>query len=877
MNGKASAQDWLKVDEFVAAFENAWTVAKPAAIADYLPPSSHPAYRETLLELVRVDLELRWEAGCALAIEAYCAAFPDLRLHGDSLSRIAFEEYRARLQRGELVSPQEYTDRYGVIIEAWPRVAAREASGAGHSRAGLLTDRSNGHNGGREGELPFPTAGMTFIDFRLLSELGRGAFSRVFLARQGELAQRRVVLKVSGNSFAEADKLAQLQHQHIVPIYSVHQAGPLSALCMPYFGSVTLSDVIREIHGRRQVPASGRDLVDTLTLGDLRTRAAHPARSVPGPSPVPRGEPFAADTFRAPTVPEQKTELPGELKTLSRFSYVEAVLWIGARLADGLQHSHERGIVHGDLKPANVLMADDGRPMLLDFNLSQDLKDAHRLRDLYVGGTLPYMAPEQLRSFQGQTAAPDPRSDLYSLGLILYELLAGTGPFPLRQGTLDELITALQADRRTVPAPVERHNAAITPAVSAIIRHCLEPDPGRRYQTAAALREDLERHLRSLPLRHIPEPSLRERVRKWSRRHTRSTTVLAVLLTVRGTSATFTHYQQQRRLAETAQQVEELVAGGRQALADGQPEVAHGRFRAAWQKVQGEPGLADQLLGVSGWLDQSHREVVQRNWSQRAHPREYEERRDEVLILSLGLKPAPDFPGPPVYQALQLAWDLTLPDDPGWSSERTLLQLVWSDVVEVDAGPAAALDHLAQYPELAAAEFHTRRANLLDSIGRASEAVEAREAAAEYPPDPFLGEFLAALDHARHRRFADALTPCERLLQRQPDCFRARLLQAICFLELHRFAEAQVGFTACVAQRPFCDWAAYFLSQARLALGDRSAARSGLEQILERRPTPALAVVTRDLYSEVLAAADDPGCLEASGGPAPLHPSPDSD
>lgn len=128
----------------------------------------------------------------------------------------------------------------------------------------------------------------------------------------------------------------------------------------------------------------------------------------------------------------------GALKTLSGLTYVEAVLWIGAKLADGLSHAHERGILHRDLKPANVLLADDGRPMLLDFNLSADLKQSASVREMLVGGTLLYMAPEQIYAFQQRIHSGDTRSDMFSLGVILFELLAGRNPFSVRQGSVGD-------------------------------------------------------------------------------------------------------------------------------------------------------------------------------------------------------------------------------------------------------------------------------------------------------------------------------------------------------------------------------------------------------------------------------------------------------
>src|SRR5207245_7697352 len=103
-----------------------------------------------------------------------------------------------------------------------------------------------------------------FLGFLLTEELGRGAFGRVYLAQQCALANRRVVLKISADSQGESQTLAQLQHTNIVPIYSAHRAGVFHAVCMPYFGSTTLVDVIRGLKQGHPLPASGKHLVSTL-------------------------------------------------------------------------------------------------------------------------------------------------------------------------------------------------------------------------------------------------------------------------------------------------------------------------------------------------------------------------------------------------------------------------------------------------------------------------------------------------------------------------------------------------------------------------------------------------------------------------------------
>jgi serine/threonine protein kinase/Flp pilus assembly protein TadD len=347
-----------------------------------------------------------------------------------------------------------------------------------------------------------PRVGDAIFGFKLVGELGRGAFARVFLAEQEALANRPVALKVTLKPTREAERLARLQHTNVVPVYSVHNEGTVQVICMPFLGRVTLADLIRAYRTENSPRSSGR-----------KSTSARAARSteVNSKSKLPKSD-GKVGPQRAPTWTWQAEEAPPIVGD------PVAVLQVLAQLADGLAHAHERGILHLDLKPANVLLADTGEPMLLDFNLSFD--SANPAREL-VGGTMPYMAIEQLRDMRNRGKGEiDARTDLYALGAVAYELLTGQALFPTSSRGMRDIDAMIEL-RRKGPPSIRELNPEVTPAVEAIVRKLLAAEPADRYQSAAELRTDIERHLNDQPLKYAREASVRERFAKWRRRNPR--------------------------------------------------------------------------------------------------------------------------------------------------------------------------------------------------------------------------------------------------------------------------------------------------------------------------------------------------------------------
>lgn len=481
-------------EQLIEAFEDARSAGRSAQVAEYLPEREHPYWLATLQELIRIDMELDQRQGDTVTLEKYRADWPVLFESPEALMPLAFEDYRLASQRGLAVSPQVYADRYGIDVSAWPILqneSQRSLPGTGDVTQGRSIQLESGSQ---------------FLDFQIIASLGEGAFSRVCLASQQSLSGRLVVLKFSSRRLREADRLARLQHTNIVPLYSVHEWNDLSVLCMPWFGSATLRDVIEPARGTDSRP-SGEMLLSTVQGCDSRLRTQVDARQDGSAYKVTENRSMAE---LSPRRGSPLQGLDGEL----------AAVWIVQQIAEGLKHAHARGVLHRDLKPANVLLSSDGIPMILDFNLS-----ALQPEEITAGGTLPYMSPEQLESLETQERV-DERSDIFSLGVVFFELLTGQRPFPDLSLDRRQMIQ----ERRTTDISPRSRNHEISIDTDSIVRHCLAPDVTGRYQTAEELIEDLGRQLSSRPLQFAENRSIRERIRKWARRHPRITSATSVLI-----------------------------------------------------------------------------------------------------------------------------------------------------------------------------------------------------------------------------------------------------------------------------------------------------------------------------------------------------------
>lgn len=632
----------------------------------------------------------------------------------------------------------------------------------------------------------FPEVGTQFADFHLLEVLGRGAFGCVYLARQGTLADRLVALKVAPNLTGEQQTLARLQHTNIVPVYSYHTVGAHQVVCMPYFGSVTLADVIGGLD-QKTIPGTGKHFVSTIHNHAHKHSSRSVSRSL---------SPFTTPNSTLPESPEvPRSSAPHEfLAKLTRYSYVEAVLWLGARLADGLGHAHERGIIHRDLKPANILLTDEGQPMLLDFNLAADDQCRTPNAAARIGGTLPYMAPEHLAAFKGEKQIVDARSDVYSLGLLLFELLVGRQPFAARTGPIHVMVSQMIEQRMKGPPRLIYLNPAISPSTEAIILKCLHPDPSKRYATARNLQEDLDRHLNHQPLLHAKEPSIRERGQKWARRNPRLTSMSSVaavaavfILALTGAVSSLWERHKDNAAAKQWAEVRRDVREQQVALGIG----------TAYRETLG-PAIESSRATLERYNVLSDPKWETRSAVTRlteAEQRDLKQEIAELLFLTA--------------EATALQADAGRTVDVGQKAEAIRLS-------EQAAATWPETDRPAGFEQL--------RSRLSGS-----------EIAPTSPPRTPREKYLAAADLVARRKFDEALPLVQQAIASEPDFLQARFLLGHCMLNKTQTTNAIAAYDTCTALAPDFAWAYFMRGLARSWQKEYAAARVDFTTAITKR------------------------------------------
>ncbi|QEG37278.1 serine/threonine-protein kinase [Bythopirellula goksoeyrii] len=488
---------WDRVARAIDALSEAWEAhfsqgAAEPRLAEFLPSEDEQFVKLVLPELVKLDLEYRWQYGRSpLRVEEYAAEFPVLGTSVELPVDLIHEELQVRMQAGDRVTEEEIRERFPEqATSLCALVGGMAVSGSPTCTYYGSTVRSDALKGKGEGpsqleEIPLRfEAGQTVDDFQLLTELGSGAFAQVFLARQMSM-ERLVALKISKHTGSEPQTLAQLDHQYVVRVFDqrASTSPPARLLYMEVIPGGTVFDVVKRVRSTPQKQRTGQLLLDVVDehLGSSGT--ARPDGS-------------------------------SHRHWLEETSWPLVVARLGAQLAEGLGYAHSRGVLHRDIKPANVLLSPEGLPKLADFNVSYNGGRADEDPAEAFGGSLAYMSPEQLQACHpvlgGSPQLVRGQSDVYSLGVMLWELLVGTRPFddgPSDGGSLAHIQRMIDrrhyadfnAMRQALPSDCPE-------SLRKVLMKCLASRKEERYQTADEVARELRLCLEPRCWKLLQEP-----------------------------------------------------------------------------------------------------------------------------------------------------------------------------------------------------------------------------------------------------------------------------------------------------------------------------------------------------------------------------------
>lgn len=417
-------------------------------------------------------------------------------------------------------------------------------------------------------------------DYRVVREIGRGGMGVVYEAEEQSL-RRKVALKVLPFAAVldqrqitrfrnEAQAAAGLHHPNIVPVFAIGQERGVHYYAMQYIEGQSLAQAITELRGGSTPGGHRRTSPDATTQTAIQ---ASPHTETPQPeAPAPSSPPFDTGATAATLGPTNREA-----------AFFRAAAHLAADAADALQHAHDLGVVHRDVKPSNLMIDGRGKVWVADFGLARVQTDLGITATGDVVGTLRYMSPEQAR---GRADQVDGRTDVYALGATLYELLTLRHAHPG-----DDRRQMMENLERVDPITPRRINPATPADLENIVRRAMEKDPAARYASAGDLRDDLQRYLDGRPTIARP-PNTVERVGKWMRRRRRTVAAAAATLAVVSivSLASAVLVDRARDRAEAALAASELHRGRAERLLE--------QARGVLDRFGGE--LSDQLAATPG-------------------------------------------------------------------------------------------------------------------------------------------------------------------------------------------------------------------------------------------------------------------------------------
>ncbi len=456
----------------------------------------------------------------------------------DSLLGQVADEFLDRLNRGEHPDVDEYAHRHPELAEVIRRVFP----------ALQVLKPGSGVDPAAPGEAVSTPAPGYLGDFRILREVGRGGMGVVYEAEQVSL-RRRVALKVLPFAAAldgkqlqrfknEAQAAAHLHHQNIVPVYAVGCERGVHYYAMQFIEGHTLAEMIQELRRFAGLEAADQAVLTSAPPGmaevmasdlqsgkwapaprgatDLQPTVVHDAS--PGTPQAPAVETDVETRGRGDTGTNPVTGSPRLSVEASPF--FRTVANLGVQSAEALEYAHQMGVIHRDIKPANLLVDGRGNLWITDFGLAQIQSDPRLTLTGDILGTLRYMSPEQALA---KRVIVDHRTDIYSLGVTLYELLTLEPAFNGQDR--QEVLRQISFEEPRAP---RRLHKSIPVELETIVLKAMAKNPEERYATSGEVADDLERYLKDEPIR-AKRPTVLQRARKWVRRHQALVTTAAAL------------------------------------------------------------------------------------------------------------------------------------------------------------------------------------------------------------------------------------------------------------------------------------------------------------------------------------------------------------
>jgi tetratricopeptide (TPR) repeat protein len=522
------------------------------------------------------------------------------------------------------------------------------------------------------------------------------------------------------------------------------------------------------------------------------------------------------------------------------------------KIAEALHHAHESGVIHRDLKPSNVMIDTQGEPHIMDFGLAKrESGEATLTVEGEILGTPAYMSPEQAR---GEGHEADRRSDVYSAGVILFELLTGERPF---RGNPRTLLKQVVEDEPPSPRKLD---SQIPRDLETICLKCLQKEATRRYASAQELADDLGRYLRREPIHARPTAGW-ERALKWARRRPAAAMLIAVstlaLIGMGAGGVLYARFAQQRlQIAQRdlrerdafdtlRTEVQQLIARGQEAVSASRLQDAQVQLSAAMAKIGSDARLSVQQEHAERLLDQvksSLNEQSDRN-TVRQQYQEFQRLRDDALFYGsqfTGLDPTANLRATrsAAEQALSLVGSVSEEQDSPLLTSAHLnaqekaqvregcyeLLLTLAEAVAQPIAPeendqeqaSRALGILERAQQLlgrATRAYHLQRAKYLAQQNKPLEAAREQQRLSDpnldaaTAVDHFLtGKLLLGTQRPGRDGLAGAVGHFESALRLDPDHFWAQYHIALCQLRSQRADLAKAHLTACVGQRPNFVW-----------------------------------------------------------------------